>query len=570
VAYLEGAPDTGDGSVLEGRARDRRPLAILVLALIVCGAFLLVVGRHLSFFADEWTFALDRRAWNFDALLSAHNGHLVLVPALIYKLLFELVGFAHSWPYRLILFLFHAACVLFIYLLARRRFGPWLALFPAGLLLLPGTSSDNMLGAFQIAFLGSMAFGLGALVCLDREERRSDIAASVLVGLSICCSSIGVAFAAGILAELILTREKRPRLYIALIPFALYGLWFIGFHPEGGENTIQAGNIPATPRYDARAAAQGFAGFGNLPIVLGSLLMLVTAIWLGMKLWKERGLPARAFTGIVGGLAFWTLAALARAQIGDASAARYIYPSMVFILIIVIASAPPIRRVSWQVGAVLAAIVCFAVVNDIAPLRSFADDYRAEQDALTKAERSAEFLADREADPWNEAIRDLDYPVLSGAELIAQPPAEQLRADETLTNVDPIEYVAATPLEVEKAEPAPLGATPGLSKGTVTRGDLTCTRVRPEGAEGAVDVRLPADHDLLLLRIGEKELKAGVRLRRLSSRFRLKPIAIPPDSLPEPGTAGIVRIVDDNSNLPWYARVRVSGPVGLCLVPPLD
>jgi hypothetical protein len=58
-------------------------------------------------------------------------------------------------------------------------------------------------------------------------------------------------------------------------------------------------------------------------------------------------------------------------------------------------------------------------------------------------------------------------------------------------------------------------------------------------------------------------------MRRLASDFQPTPVAIPADALPEPGAAGVVRIVDDASNLPWYAQVEFSGPLGLCLVPPL-
>jgi hypothetical protein len=548
--------------------RDWRSAAVLAVGLLLCGVVLLYVGRHLSFFADEWSFALDRRGWNVDSLLADHNGHLVLVPAFIYKVLFEVVGFAHSWPYRFTLFLFHAASVVCIYLLARRRFGPWLALFPAGLLLLPGSSNDDLLGAFQIAFVGAMAFGLAALLYLDREERRFDIAATVLIALSISCSTLGLAFALGILAELALTREKRPRLYVALVPFALYALWFFGFHSSGGENTLLASNIRAVPRYDARVAAQGFAGFGSLPILFGTLLMVGTAGWLAIKFLKERGLPARAFVGIVGALAFWTLAALARAQINDAAATRYIYPSMVFILVIVIACLPPIRRVSWQVGAVLAAIVCFAFVNGLAPLHTFID-YRAREDALVRAEISAETLAVREGDPWLAAVRDLDYPALTARQIMALPLDQQLRADRNLTLTDAVAYGGAAPEELEKAVPAPVRGDASLSKGTTSVGPTTCTLLKPKAPGAAAVVKLPPTRDLLLLRPDSRDPRVAVRIRRLASDFQHQPVELPADALPAPGDAGVVRIVDDKLPLPWYARVEFSGPVGVCLVAPL-
>ena len=114
---------------------------------------------------------------------------------------------------------------------------------------------------------------------------------------------------------------------------------------------------------------------------------------------------------------------------------------MVFILVIVIACLPPIRRVSWQIGAVLAAIVCFAFVNGLAPLHTFTD-YRAREDALVRAEISAETLAVREGDPWLAAVRDLDYPTLTARQIMALPLDQQLRADSNLTLTDAIATAA--------------------------------------------------------------------------------------------------------------------------------
>ena len=241
---------------------------------------------------------------------------------------------------------------------------------------------------------------------------------------------------------------------------------------------------------------------------------------------------------------------------------------MVFILVIVIACLPPIRRVSWQVGAVLAAIVVFAFVNGLAPLHTFTD-YRAREDAFVRAEISAETLARREGDPWVAAVRDLDYPTLTARQIMALPRDQQLRADKNLALTDAVAYGGAIPAEVEKAVPAPVRGYPSLNRGTVAAGGTTCTLLRPKGPGSTAVVRLPHARDLLLLRPGSQDPGVSVRLRRLASEFQHQPVAIPADPLPAPGDAGVIHFFDDKNPLPWYARVEFSGPVGVCLVPPL-
>ena len=64
------------------------------------------------------------------------------------------------------------AILLFLYL--RRRVDPWLALLAAGIVLFLGPAFDDLIWDFQMGFTGSLAFGLGALLMLERGDRRGD------------------------------------------------------------------------------------------------------------------------------------------------------------------------------------------------------------------------------------------------------------------------------------------------------------------------------------------------------------------------------------------------------------
>src|ERR1700749_1880540 len=82
-------------------AARRWDLAALAALLVVTAAVLIREGRHTGFYYDEWNFVLQRRGWDLRARLAPHNELLSLVPGLVYKILFVVVGLSHYEPYRL-------------------------------------------------------------------------------------------------------------------------------------------------------------------------------------------------------------------------------------------------------------------------------------------------------------------------------------------------------------------------------------------------------------------------------------------------------------------------------------
>ncbi len=183
----------------QARRADRHvhPASVVLGALLLVGGLLLVyAGRHLTFFYDEWTFVLTRRGSSLGTYLDPHNGHFVLVPVVIYKLLFALVGLRHYAPYRIIVVLLHLACCGLLYVLVRPRVGPWLALVPAALLLFMGSAWQILLWPFQMGYLASVAGGLAALVALERSSRRRDIVAVVSLTIAVASSGVGIPFVA--------------------------------------------------------------------------------------------------------------------------------------------------------------------------------------------------------------------------------------------------------------------------------------------------------------------------------------------------------------------------------------
>jgi len=233
------------------------PGVVLAALLLLAGALILYAGRHLTFFYDEWNFILDRRGGSVDTYLGAHNGHPVLFAVIVYKLLFATVGLSHYTPYRVVTVALHLLCAALLYALVRRRLGPWLALAPTTLLLFMGTAYEDLLWPFQIGLLASVAGGLGALLCLERRDRRGDVAAAALLLWSLTGSAVGVPFLVACAVTLIAQRGAWSRLWVVAAPAAIFALWYLGW---GVSEQITSDGVLGAPRYVADAAAGALAG----------------------------------------------------------------------------------------------------------------------------------------------------------------------------------------------------------------------------------------------------------------------------------------------------------------------
>ena len=177
----------------------------LALAGIVAVAFamLLYLGRTTSFFYDEWDWVLGRREWDLDALLAPHNEHLSLAPVLVFKALFSTVGTDSYVPYRVAGLVVHCGVAVLLFAYARRRVGDLLALGAAATILFLGTAWQDVLWPFQMGYLGSLAAGIGALLALDREDRRGDVTAAALLAVALASSSLGIPLLLAVAVEVL-------------------------------------------------------------------------------------------------------------------------------------------------------------------------------------------------------------------------------------------------------------------------------------------------------------------------------------------------------------------------------
>jgi hypothetical protein len=375
---VTGAP-VRPASARAGRARIELPPAApwigLAILLAAAGALLLEVSHGTSFWEDEWEFLLFRRGGDAATLLEPHNGHLSLVPVVVYKLLFATVGLDDYLPYRLVVIALHLAVGLLVYVYSARRVGALPALLATALVLFNGPAWQNIIWPFQHAWLVSLGAGLGALLCLDRRDRAGDAGATVLLLVALASSGLGLPLLLGTAVELLLGRRRdRRRLAVVAIPAAAYLIWYMGY----GESTILGRNVSEVPTFVADGFAAALSSITGLsgPVIpdrgqvleWGRPLAVVAAALIGWRLVAIGRIRPRVAMLAVTGASFWALTALSRAEIAHPYESRYLYVGglLLVLLAVELVSGVALSRVAM---AVAAAAVCVVVVSNAGDFR---------------------------------------------------------------------------------------------------------------------------------------------------------------------------------------------------------
>ncbi len=315
----------------------RVPHARLLVATVavIASAAILWLARGFNFYFDEWTLILPADT-SWTVYLQPHNEHPAMLLRLIYAVLLNSVGMRTYVPYMAVLLALHATTVVLLFELVRRRAGDLIAIGAAALLLVMGAAWENLLWAFQIGFVGSVACGLGALLMIGAGHPRMWAAMLLLLG-SLMFSGIGLFFLIAAAVWLALTADGRKDVvWLAPVAIAL-GVWYLAYGRSGAPPapTSLAGNIAALPPYTLwglGASVAGLIGEGGL---FGPVLLVLALAALGFS-WRRRR-PDGFTIGIAAALiAFYIVLGLNRAQIGyqQSGSGRYVYEGAVFWLIL--------------------------------------------------------------------------------------------------------------------------------------------------------------------------------------------------------------------------------------------
>ncbi len=508
--------------------------ALAVLAF----AGIMVAGRRIDIFFDEWSFVLDRRAWTASAFLHPHNEHISVLPVLVYKLWFGIFGLAHHWMLRAVLAALYVGCGVVVYLLARRRVGPWAAVLAGALVLVMGRAAQNIVWAFQIGFVGSVLAGLLAFLALDRRGRRGEVLACAALVASVLCSSLGIPFAIGIAAELAVTRRRA--LWVPAVPLAVYAAWWLGY--GRGTSTITTTSVEQATTWAYDAAATAAAGAAGLSLEWGRtllVLMVVAVVWQVARATPQ--VTPRLLGLVVVAVTFWGLTGAARSVGIAATESRYITLGAVMLILVAVELLRGTRltRTALVVGAAFVLVAGLASVpwaRDYSRgVRAATGEMDAELGALTLVGSSAPaaYRPDPALAPqltagrFLDAVRDLgSNPSDTAAQLPGDFNEERQRADRVLQDLA-LRVTAAT------------GAQP-----------RRCRRLPASGIETIVPRR-----GLLLDGRG----RAALRMRRFADD-----VVNPPSPIPVAGPTS-VSFARDRSSVPY--RVQISpagGDVRLC------
>ena len=305
-------------------------IAIFLAAAVTTVVWLMILGRGLTFFIDEWDFVNAVATTGYwHNVLKPHNGQPSMVPFTVYWALMHTVGLRRYWPYQLVLVLLDVLCGWLLFVLLRRKVHPAAAAAASALLMLLGSAWQDLLWPFQIGFLGSVAGGLAALFLLDRHTRRSDIGACACLLVSVGCSGIGLPFLAGVGVELLWRRRDWRRLWVPVLPLAFFVVWYATI----GRQSTPSISLTTMLRTMVSATTATVGVLGGRGTAFGTILSCILAGLVVVVLLRSPGRAARLAMTVTGLFTFWALTLLARGASLTTSQSRYLYPAAVFILL---------------------------------------------------------------------------------------------------------------------------------------------------------------------------------------------------------------------------------------------
>jgi uncharacterized membrane protein len=566
----------GSGSLATGLlSRYSPPTILFAIALLASGVLLSVWQAHLTFSIDDWDLLLHRRGFNAHVFLEPHVRHIIIGPAITYKAIQATFGMDSLLPYAVasISMFLASAVVLFIYL--RRRVGEWLALAGVLPILFMGSAYEDLLSPFQLCYFGSMAFGIGALLALERRDPRGDAIACGLLIVSTAYSEIGLAFAVGAAVAIALDRGPLQRGYVVAGPLLFYAAWYVGF--ETGNSDLSFHGVATSPSYvlDGLAGTlRSLLGFGNpLGIAAASGLDLGRALLAGLVAAAAIWVPSRgrisSWLLVIGAivLTFWFLTAANAGLYRPVTAARYQYVGAVFLLLLAAECARGIRPRPGVVAGALAISALATLSNFSALQQSYVVYHRlaqTERAAFAGLEIAAprvdpgllldpqnsdtEFFNQLDAGPYLSAVSKFGSPAYTESDLAGAPDAARIAADKVLAAAVPI---SLTPTSTGTA---PSGGAPRVvsapGSAISTRG--SCLTIRP--TRGAVAIlSLPPGGAAVRI---SPNLSAALALRRFASSFSINGGRV--------SGATRLNIPTDLSRRPWELRLTPTGPVTVC------
>lgn len=426
-------------------------------------------------------------------LLAPFNGHLALGGRFVYETVFATAG-AHYTVFVVIDALGICACGGLLFVFARRRLGDVAALAPALLVLFLGIAREQFLWPLDFNSSVALAAGLAAILCLQREDRRGDVLACLLLALSAAMIEVGLAFIAGAALLIAIGPGRWRRAWIVLAPIALYAIWWI-WSAKFGQGETELSNITTAPKtyFNSIAVVLGSLtgtnpvhadSFGTDVTTLGRVLAVVALVALAVRL-AFGNLPRTIWVWLVTAGAYWTLLAVAARP---PQSTRYLLVSAVLVLLI---AADCFRRpLSNRAGAVLVVLALLPLPGNLGALLTGKDQNVLRSDiAKSRAEFAMLELAGERVDPAYVVSADPRVAELGGGLYLGIPAGAYLdSAGENDSIAYSLEELRQQPEEIRRIADAALVGALHLELEPSSRPGAaeTCRTTRPAGGGPAV------------------------------------------------------------------------------------
>lgn len=532
----------------------------------MAGLYLFLAGRGTTFFFDEWEFLITRNHGFGDEVFRTHVGHPSLVPVAIYRALFALAGLERYSPYRMTLIGLHILVCTMLFVYARRRVHAIVALSMATMLLFFGSAWNDLIWAFQIGYLGSLAGVLGALLFLDRRDRWGDLGASVCLLAAVMSSGLGLPGVVAVMVHVVLSPGRLRRSWIVVPAIVAYAIVVLAFSDEPSQ--LKLANLGVVPAFLASASTSVLrAGFGGGIVVASVVVVTGIALVARRALLDAEARPQLATLAALP-LAFWGVTAIARGT-ESPGASRYLYPGALFLLLLAAETArrsPSTVPPRWMT-VTLVTLTGISVAVNVEPLREgrnflvpISVKLRAELAALEIARPAGvdpafrpepTWAPDIVAGPYFEMIDRLGSPTYGEATLVRRPPQERYDADRVLVGAGVLRVV---PVEAAPTPPGPAKAPPidHLYSGTLVQ-DGSCFSLIGPG-ELFVTVTVPPGG----VTVTAANSSVMVHARRFGDVFVTDPVS----TIKEASVR--LRPAPDASKAAWHLQLKTTGSLRAC------
>lgn len=552
------------------------------------GVILLVLswlGVAVLYFAaqSKTTYAVDEFDWISRAgsiplvdFLDPVNGHLMVVPMLLFRAGLEMFGNAQfGFTAMELLVLYSLSLGIFVY--SRQRIGPVLAAAPAVIPLTLGAAWP-LLSASLIGIQWGIAASLGlwAFILLDREQSgqgntNQDILACALLCLSIASFSVGFPFIVACGALILIRPNRFRRSWIVAAPLGLYFLWRLWAASKVGTAGAEVANLPWVPGYvidSFLAGASAMAGFDvpygpwtSLKLQGFDLVRLLQAIalttTLGIAVVIAFKYRAKQHTGwlrillvLLIPLTLWASQGFLLEEFRRPTESRYLFGSVIVILLVLV----ELFRGIKVTGILAAGVLLLTLVSALLGSARFIDGRDSQ---MAVAQDSSAIMAgydiagdnaDRDFVPSNEPVSPQSQFIF----LPAGPYLEMARHFDT---------PAYSELEVEAA-PDSIREIVDHTLVAVSRIDIH--PVRPGQAAGCRRIQSRPGHDSIVTNLGSGEtyLKSPVNRQLFLGRFSDdEPAEISPLEAWKPAR---LRLPNDGSKRQWRLRAVGDDPITIC------